>query len=55
VGTVTASGGVGVANQILEPWMGAVLGKIAVLVAIILFLQWRPNGIFVTRSRSLDG
>ncbi len=55
VGTVTAAGGVGVANQILEPWMGAVLGKIAVLVAIILFLQWRPNGIFVTRSRSLDG
>ena len=55
VGTLSASGGVGVANQILEPWMGAVLGKIAVLVAIILFLQWRPNGLFVTRSRSLDG
>jgi urea transport system permease protein len=55
VGTLAASGGVGVANQVLEPWMGAVLGKIAVLVAIILFLQWRPNGLFVTRSRSLDG
>lgn len=55
VGTVTASLGVGVTNQILEPWMGAVLGKIIVLAAIILFLQWRPNGIFVTKSRSLDG
>ncbi len=55
VGTVTASLGVGVTNQILEPWMGAVLGKIVVLGAIILFLQWRPNGIFVTKSRSLDG
>ena len=54
VGTVTASLGVGVTNQILEPWMGAVLGKIIVLAAIILFLQWRPNGIFVTKSRSLD-
>jgi urea transport system permease protein len=55
VGTVTASLGVGVTNQILEPWLGAVLGKIIVLAAIILFLQWRPNGIFVTKSRSLDG
>jgi urea transport system permease protein len=54
VGTVTASLGVGVTNQILEPWVGAVLGKIIVLAAIILFLQWRPNGIFVTKSRSLD-
>ena len=34
---------------------GAVLGKITVLVAIILFLQWRPAGIFVTKSRSLEG
>jgi len=54
VGTVSASLGVGITNQILEPWMGAVLGKIIVLAVIILFLQWRPNGIFVTRSRSLD-
>jgi urea transport system permease protein len=54
VGTVSASLGVGVTNQILEPWLGAVLGKILVLAAIILFLQWRPNGLFVTKSRSLD-
>jgi urea transport system permease protein len=54
VGTVSASLGVGVTNQLLEPWLGAVLGKIIVLAAIILFLQWRPNGIFVTKSRSLD-
>lgn len=55
VGTVSAATGVGLANQILEPWVGAVLGKIMVLVALILFLQWRPAGLFVTRSRSLDG
>jgi urea transport system permease protein len=54
VGTVSASLGVGVTDQILQPWLGAVLGKITVLAAIILFLQWRPAGIFVTRSRSLD-
>jgi urea transport system permease protein len=55
VGTVGASLGVGVTDQILQPWLGAVLGKITVLAAIILFLQWRPAGIFVTRSRSLEG
>lgn len=54
-GTVSASLGVGVTNQILEPWMGAVLAKIIVLTAIILFLQWRPAGLFVTKSRSLEG
>jgi urea transport system permease protein len=54
-GTVSASLGVGVTDQILQPWLGAVMGKIIVLGAIILFLQWRPAGLFVTRSRSLEG
>lgn len=55
VGTSSAALGVGVTDQILQPWLGAVMGKITVLAAIILFLQWRPAGIFVTRSRSLEG
>jgi urea transport system permease protein len=55
IGTISASLGVGVTDQILQPWLGAVMGKITVLAAIILFLQWRPAGIFVTRSRSLEG
>jgi urea transport system permease protein len=55
VGTVSASLGIGVTDQILQPWLGAVLGKITVLAAIILFLQWRPAGLFVTRTRSLEG
>lgn len=55
IGTVAASFGIGVTDEILQPWVGAVLGKITVLAAIILFLQWRPAGIFVTRSRSLEG
>jgi urea transport system permease protein len=54
-GTVSASLGVGVTDQILQPWLGAVMGKITVLAAIILFLQWRPAGLFVTKSRSLEG
>jgi urea transport system permease protein len=55
VGTVSAALGVGVSNQILEPWLGAVLGKITVLMAIILFLQWKPAGLFAIRGRGLEG
>jgi urea transport system permease protein len=55
VGTVWAAVGVGVADQILQPWLGAVMGKITVLTAIILFLQWRPSGLFAIRSRNLEG
>lgn len=55
VGTVSASLGIGVTDQILQPWLGAVMGKIVVLGAIILFLQWRPAGLFATRTRNLEG
>ncbi|MSU35663.1 MAG: urea ABC transporter permease subunit UrtB [Pedosphaera sp.] len=55
VGTLYAALGIGVTDQILQPWLGAVMGKITVLAAIILFLQWRPSGLFASRSRSLDG
>ena len=55
-GTVFAAVGIGMADQSLQQiLLNPVLGKITVLVAIILFLQWRPAGIFVTRSRSLEG
>ncbi len=54
LGTVIAALGIGTVDQILQPVLGAVMGKILVLFAIILFLQWRPGGLFPTRSRSLD-
>jgi urea transport system permease protein len=55
-GTVLSAIGIGVADQTLQQVLGnPVLGKILVLGAIILFLQWRPAGLFVTRSRSLEG
>lgn len=53
-GTVVAALGIGSVDQILQPFLGAVMGKILVLVAIILFLQWKPGGLFPTRNRSLD-
>ncbi|QIF06009.1 urea ABC transporter permease subunit UrtB [Roseimicrobium sp. ORNL1] len=54
-GTVTSAVGIGMADQSIQQiLLNPVMGKILVLVGIILFLQWRPAGIFVTRSRSLD-
>ena len=55
IGTIAASFGIGVTDQILQPFLGAVMGKILVLAGIILFLQWRPAGLFVTKTRSLEG
>lgn len=54
-GTVVSALGIGMSDQSFQQYLGnPVIGKILVLGAIILFLQWRPAGLFVTRSRSLD-
>jgi urea transport system permease protein len=55
MGTVISALGIGMADQSLQQILGnPVLGKIIMLGVIILFLQWKPSGIFATRSRSLD-
>ncbi len=46
--------GIGLVDQLLQPALGPVMGKITVFFVIILFLQWRPGGLFPARSRSLD-
>jgi urea transport system permease protein len=50
-GTIAAALGLGVAQKLIEPLSGAVLGKIAVLVFIILFIQRRPQGMFPQKGR----
>ncbi len=54
-GTLTAGLTLGVANKVLEPWSGAVLAKILVLVFIILFIQKRPRGLFPQKGRAAEG
>ncbi len=51
-GTLLAGLSLGVANKLLEPWVGAVLAKIAVLVFIIFFIQRYPRGLFPQRGRA---
>ena len=54
-GTVCSAFGVGMSDQVLQQLTGSpVTGKIVVLLSIILFLQWKPGGLFSLRSRSLD-
>ncbi|HHG8774125.1 TPA: urea ABC transporter permease subunit UrtB [Raoultella planticola] len=53
-GSVVAAFGLGIFNKILEPQLGAVLGKILILVLIILFIQKRPQGLFALKGRVID-
>jgi urea transport system permease protein len=53
-GTLVGAFSLGIANKFLEPYAGAVLGKIAILVIIILFIQKRPRGLFALRGRAVE-
>jgi urea transport system permease protein len=54
LGTLVGALSLGVVNKILEPVAGAILGKILVLAAIILFIQRRPRGLFALKGRTAD-
>jgi urea transport system permease protein len=53
-GTLVGAFSLGIVNKFLEPYAGAVLGKIFVLVAIILFIQKRPRGLFAPKGRAVE-
>lgn len=53
-GTLIGGMSLGVLNKILEPFAGAVLGKICVLIGLILFIQRRPRGLFPQKGRAAE-
>ncbi len=53
-GTLVGALSIGMANKLLEPYAGAVLGKIILLVAIIFFIQKRPRGLFALKGRAVE-
>ena len=53
-GTLVAALTLGIANKFLEPYAGAVLGKILILIFIILFIQRRPRGLFALKGRAVE-
>lgn len=54
-GTEIGGNALGIVNKLLEPYAGAVLAKIFVLVFLILFIQRRPRGMFPQKGRAADG
>ncbi|MEN0075471.1 MAG: urea ABC transporter permease subunit UrtB [Paracraurococcus sp.] len=53
-GTLVGALTLGVVNKMLEPYAGAVLAKVFVLVAIMLFIQRRPKGLFALKGRAAE-
>jgi len=53
-GTIVGAFGLGIINKFIEPFYGAVLAKILVLVLIVLFIQKRPQGLFALKGRSAE-
>jgi urea transport system permease protein len=53
-GTALAALTLGIINKLLEPFAGAVLGKILVLLMLILFIQRKPRGLFPLRGRAAE-
>jgi urea transport system permease protein len=53
-GTIIGAMGLGVISKVIEPFWGAVLAKIAVLILIVLFIQKRPRGLFALKGRSVE-
>jgi urea transport system permease protein len=53
-GTLLAAAGIGELNKIVEPALGAVFAKVAILLAVILFLQRRPAGLFAAKGRNAE-
>jgi urea transport system permease protein len=53
-GTLLGAFTLGIANKLLEPFFGAVLGKIMILVLLILFIQKRPRGLFALKGRAVE-
>jgi urea transport system permease protein len=53
-GTLIGGFGLGIFNKLLEPWAGAVLAKILILVFIILFIQRHKQGLFPQKGRAAE-
>ena len=54
MGTLVGALSLGIVNKLLEPVAGAILGKIVVLAAIIVFIQRRPRGLFALKGRTAE-
>ena len=54
LGVVFSGLGIGAVSKAIEPETGAVWAKILVLIAVIIFIQFRPAGLFAPKGRLAD-
>lgn len=54
-GTLVSGLSLGVVSKLIEPWAGAVMAKIFVLLFLIIFIQKRPRGLFPQKGRAAEG
>ena len=53
-GTLIGAFGLGLGNKLIEPYVGAIVSKIFILLFIIIFIQFRPKGLFSVKGRTAD-
>jgi len=54
VGTIVAGLGIGVFSKVLEAFFEAVYGKVLILAGIMIFMQFKPKGLFPDKGRSAE-
>lgn len=54
LGTLVGAFTLGIGTKFMEPFTGAILAKILILVFIILFIQIRPQGLFPHKGRAAE-
>ncbi|AOY76439.1 urea ABC transporter permease subunit UrtB [Clostridium formicaceticum] len=54
VGVIAGATVIGVGNTTFEFFTNASMGKVLIFCIVILFLQWKPKGLFTIKSRALD-
>lgn len=55
IGTIAGAFTIGIGSTSFEFFTDASLGKVLMFLLVILFLQWKPQGLFTISSRELDG
>lgn len=53
-GTIVAGLGIGMFSKVLEAFFEAVYGKVLILLLIMLFLQFKPKGLFPDKGRMAE-
>ena len=53
-GTLVGAMTLGITTQMVQPSLGAVASKVLILVFIIIFIQFRPRGLFPQKGRAAE-